>query len=120
MVNGRSLRGLSSGGMKTTTNVACYLAIFVVGLRDQETLTPNFQMLDSIRRDSGSGSEDLARSDRIYSFLQTLQEMRGGARSLARDFQLLVVDNDLPAGFGGAFNVMQIDPSSPLVRKPPR
>jgi hypothetical protein len=118
VVNGRTLRDLSSGGMKTTTNVAYYLAIFVFGLRDRETLTPSFQMLDSIRKDSGSGSEDLARSDRIYGYLQTLQEMRGGVGSLARDFQLFVVDNDLPAGFGSAFNVLRIDPSSPLVKKP--
>lgn len=116
LVNGLSLRKLSSGGMKTTTNVAYYLAVFVTGLRDRDVLTPNFLILDSIRKDSGAGNQDLARSDRIYAYLQTLQELRGGAQSLARDFQLIVVDNDLPAKFERTFNTMRIDPGSPLVR----
>lgn len=116
LVNGLSLRKLSSGGMKTTTNVAYYLAVFVTGLRDGDTLTPSFLMLDSIRKDSGSGVQDLARSDRIYSYLQALQGLRVGSTALARDFQLLVVDNDLPSDFESAFNTMRIDPSSPLVQ----
>jgi len=116
LVNGLSLRKLSSGGMKTTTNIAYYLAVFVIGLRDRAISTPNFLMLDSIRKDSGSGNQDLARSDRIYSYLQTLQELRGGSQSLARDFQLIVVDNDLPQNFERTFNTLRIDPSSPLVR----
>lgn len=86
LVNGLSLRELSSGGMKTTTNVAYYLAVYVTGLRDREVLTPNFLMLDSIRKASGAGKQDLARSDRIYTYLQTLQELRGGSQPLARDF----------------------------------
>lgn len=117
LVNGLSLRNLSSGGMKTTTNVAYYLAVFVTGLRDREVLTPSFLMLDSIRKDSGSGFQDLARSDRIYSYLRTLQELRGGGpQALARNFQLLVVDNDLPSKFEREFHTLRIDPESPLVR----
>ncbi len=116
LVNGLGLKRISSGGMKTTTNVAYYLAVFVTGLRESDTLTPSFLMLDSIRKDSGSGAEDLARSDRIYSYLQTLQELRVGSTPLARDFQLFVVDNDLPSDFERTFNTMRIDPNSPLVR----
>lgn len=116
LVNGLSLRKLSSGGMKTTTNVAYYLAVYVTGLRDREVLTPNFLMLDSIRKASGAGKQDLARSDRIYAYLQTLQELRGGSQPLARDFQLIVVDNDLPTKFEGTFNILRIDPSTPLVQ----
>ena len=41
-VNGVSLKGLSSGGMKTTTNVAYYLANLVTALRDRAILTPSF------------------------------------------------------------------------------
>jgi cell division septation protein DedD len=115
LVNGLGRRAISSGGMKTTTNVAYYLAIFALGLRDSEVLTPSFLMLDSIRKDSGAGDRDLARSDRIYSYLRTLQELRTSTPA-ARDFQLLVVDNDLPADFERTFNTMRIDPDSPLVR----
>jgi len=116
LVNGLGLKAISSGGMKTTTNVAYYLAVFGLGLRDSEVLTPSFLMLDSIRKDSGSGVQDLARSDRIYAYLRTLQELRGSSTPVGRDFQLLVVDNDLPSAFEKTFNTMRIDPGSPLVR----
>jgi AAA domain-containing protein len=115
MVNGQKLRELSSGGMKATTNVAYYLASFVTALRDHDILTPSFLMLDSIRKDYGGGEKDLARSDRIYRYLQTLQEMRTQG-PLPRDFQLIVVDNDLPDAFEGAFNTILIDPDRPLIR----
>ena len=72
--------------MKTTTNVAYYPAVLVTALRDQDVLVPGFLMLDTIRKASGAGDEDLARSDRIYGYLQTLQEMRKPPRPLPRDF----------------------------------
>lgn len=116
VVNGLSLRDLSSGGMKTTTNVAYYLAVFVTALRDQEILLPSFLMLDSIRKASGAGKEDLARSERIYAYLQTLQELRRPPRPLPRDFQLIVVDNDMPQQFESRFNTIRIDIQNPLIR----
>ncbi len=116
VVNGLSLRALSSGGMKTTTNVAYYLAVFVTALRDQEILPPSFLMLDSIRKASGAGKEDLARSERIYGYLQTLQELRRPPRPLPRDFQLIVVDNDMPKQFESHFNMIHIDIQNPLIR----
>jgi uncharacterized Zn finger protein (UPF0148 family) len=116
IVNGLSLRELSSGGMKTTTNVAYYLAVFVTALRDQEILLPSFLMLDSIRKASGAGKEDLARSERIYTYLQTLQELRHPPRPLPRDFQLIVVDNDMPKQFESHFNTIRIDIQNPLIR----
>lgn len=116
VVNGRSLRELSSGGMKTTTNVAYYLAVLVSALRDQGVLVPGFLMLDSIRKASGAGKEDLARSDRIYGYLQTLQEMRKPPMPLPRDFQLIVVDNDMPKQFEARFNTIRIDLQNPLIR----
>jgi len=116
VVNGQSLRELSSGGMKTTTNVAYYLAVLVTALRDEGVLVPGFLMLDSIRKASGAGKEDLARSDRIYGYLQTLQEMRKPPRPLPRDFQLIVVDNDMPKQFETRFNTIRIDVQNPLIK----
>jgi hypothetical protein len=52
LVNGRSLRQLSSGGMKASTNIAYYLAFFVTSLRDPALLGPSFLMLDGIARTS--------------------------------------------------------------------
>jgi hypothetical protein len=115
-VNGVSLKALSSGGMKTTTNVAYYLANLVTALRDREILTPSFLILDSIRKDSGSEGRDLVRAEHIYKYLRTLQDSRNNPGALAADFQLIVVDNDLPREFETAFNVMRIDPDNPLIR----
>jgi hypothetical protein len=114
-VNGRSLRDLSSGGMKATANVAYYMAILVTALRDREVLTPRFLMLDSIRKDYGGGEKDLARAERIYDYLRTLQDMQHTPGALAADFQLIVVDNDLPKPFETAFNTIPIDPDRPLI-----
>jgi predicted nucleic acid-binding Zn-ribbon protein len=116
-VNDVSLRGLSSGGMKTTTNVAYYLANLVTALRDREILTPTLLMLDSIRKDSGSEGRDLVRAEHIYGYLRTLQDSRNNPGALAADFQLIVVDNDLPKEFESAFNVLRIDPDHPLIRR---
>jgi predicted nucleic acid-binding Zn-ribbon protein len=115
-VNGVSLKALSSGGMKTTTNVAYYLANLATALRDREILTPSFLMLDSIRKDSGSEGRDLVRAEHIYSYLRTLQVSRNNPGALAADFQLIVVDNDLPKEFETAFNVLRVDPDNPLIR----
>ena len=115
-VNGRSLRELSSGGMKATTNVAYYLAILVIAQRDRDVLTPSFLMLDSIRKDYGAGEKDLARAERIYGYLRGLQDARNQPGALAADFQLIVVDNDLPDEFEKAFNTILIDPDRPLIR----
>lgn len=115
-VNGVSLKALSSGGMKTTTNVAYYLANLVTALRDREILTPSFLILDSIRKDSGSEGRDLVRAEHIYTYLRTLQDSRNNPGALAADFQLIVVDNDLPKKFESAFNVLRIDPDHPLIR----
>lgn len=115
-VNNRSLTELSSGGMKTTTNVAYYLANMVTALRDSGILTPRFLMLDSIRKASGRETRDLARAEHIYAYLRTLQESRKNPGALGADFQLFVVDNDLPAQYKRAFNVLRIDPDQPLVR----
>ena len=68
VVNGRTLRQLSSGGMKTTTNVAYYLANVAMAVRDRQILTPSFMMLDSIRKASGAERDDLVRAEHIYSY----------------------------------------------------
>lgn len=115
-VNHRSLTELSSGGMKTTTNVAYYLANMVTALRDSGILTPSFLMLDSIRKASGRETRDLARAEHIYAYLRTLQDSRNNPGALAADFQLFVIDNDLPTQYARAFNVLRIDPDHPLVR----
>lgn len=115
-VNGRGLRDLSSGGMKATTNVAYYMALLVTALRDRDILMPNFLLLDSIRKDYGGGEKDLARSERIYDYLRTLQSMRTTQGAVSADFQLIVVDNDLPKSFESVFNTIPIDPDRPLIR----
>ncbi len=116
VVNGRTLKQLSSGGMKTTTNVAYYLANLAMAIRDRDLLSPSFMMLDSIRKASGAERDDVARAEHIYSYLQTLHASRNQPGALRGDFQLIVADNDLPPQFERDFHVLRIDPEHPLVR----
>ena len=60
--------------------------------------------------------KDLARADRIYEYIRTLDDARKIPGALGADFQLIVVDNDLPRRFGQVFNTLHIDPDNPLIR----
>jgi hypothetical protein len=102
--------------MKATTNVAYHLAILVTARRDREILTPNFLILDGFRKDMGGDEKDLARADRIYEYLRTLQDARKIPGALGADFQLIVVDNDLPHRFRQAFTPSTLTPDRPLIR----
>ncbi len=112
MVDDQSLDELSSGGMKATVNLAYYLSNLVFALREPDAVMPRFLMIDGLRKDFGSGREDLARAEHIYEFFEIRQRMMSGPP--ARPFQLLIVDNDLPASQGN-FNVLQLDYESPLI-----
>ena len=79
-------------------------------------LTPTFLMLDSFRKASGGEEQDVARAEHIYRYLETLQLSRNNPGALAADFQLVIVDNDLPSSYARAFNVIRIDPQHPLVQ----
>jgi hypothetical protein len=56
----------------------------------------------------------LARSGSIATC--ALQDARRQPGALAADFQLIVVDNDLPREFDKDFNTILIDPDRPLIR----
>jgi hypothetical protein len=58
----------------------------------------------------------MARADRIYRSLLTLEESRRRAAALIRDFQVIVVDNDLPPGYGNKFNKIELSVEEPLVK----
>lgn len=117
VVNGRTLKQLSSGGMKTTTNVAYYLANLAMAVRDRAILTPSFMMLDSIRKASGAERDDVVRAEHIYSYLRRLHTSRNQPGALRGNFQLIVADNDLPQQFERDFHVLRIDPEHPLIRE---
>jgi hypothetical protein len=116
VVNGRTLKQISSGGMKTTTNVAYYLANLAMAVRDRAILTPSFMMLDSIRKASGAERDDVVRAEHIYSYLRRLHASRNQPGALRGNFQLIVADNDLPQQFERDFHVLRIDPEHPLIR----
>lgn len=116
IVDGQTLNELSSGGMKATVNLAYYLSNLVFSLRDRSSHMPRFLMIDGLRKDFGAGEQDLARADSIYRFLLTQQRTMTGP--VAATFQMLVVDNDLPAGYSSQFNVLELDYQSPLISDP--
>jgi hypothetical protein len=124
IVDGQTLPELSSGGMKATVNLAYYLSHLVFALREPTAVTPRFLMIDGLRKDFGAGAKDLARADMIYRVLLTQQDAMKGPPP--RHFQMLVVDNDLPAGVGERVHRIELDYETPLIsdesltrRRPP-
>ncbi len=89
VVNGQSPEELLSGGMRTIVNDAYHLAGLTHTLTHQ-TLLPSFLIIDSPRKNLGSGPDDTAISFQIYRHFQRL------AGAYGDNFQLIVADNDVP------------------------
>lgn len=96
IVNGRSFEELSSGGMKTLVNDAYHLASLRYALAYADSLLPLIQVIDSPRKNLGSGPEDRVLSTNLYRRIRALQDAFGDT------FQIIIADNDVPeiaAGF---------------------
>jgi len=119
VVNGGSLQELSSGGMKTMVNVAYYLANLTYAIANVDSRLPRFMIIDSPRKNFGSGTADREHAAKIYERILTLQDVaQTRVGGLARPFQLIVADNDLPERFArrlGARRVLRLSYDSPLI-----
>ena len=91
IVNGRSFEELSSGGMKTLVNDAYHFAALRYALVYADSLMPLLQIIDSPRKNLGSGPEDRALTENLYRRVRALQDAFGAT------FQMIVADNDAPA-----------------------
>lgn len=89
-VNGRTFEELSSGGMKTLVNDAYHLASLRYTLTHDDSLLPLLQVIDSPRKNFGSGRDDQVLSENLYRRIRALADTFGNR------FQLIVADNDAP------------------------
>src|SRR6266508_100188 len=89
VVNGQNPEDLLSGGMRTIVNDAYHLAGLTYTLT-HPTLLPPLLIIDSPRKNLGSGPDDTAISFQIYRHFQRL------AGAYGDNFQLIVADNDVP------------------------
>lgn len=97
------------GGTKTIVNVAYHLTLLAYALQNGDTLLPELLILDSPRKNLGSGQEDQQLSARIYRRLQTLID------TYPTRLQILVADNDLPRGAAQGWHKLHFDYDHPFV-----
>lgn len=108
VVNGQSFDALGSGGMKTLVNDAYHLANLTYALSQRDSLLPLFLVIDSPRKNLGSGVQDSQISLSIYRRFRTLADAYQGR------FQLIVADNNVPE-VGQEFVRLSFDYERPLI-----
>ncbi len=109
IVNGTSIEGLSSGGMKMMTNVAYHLALLTFGLGPDPTHIPNLLIIDSPRKNLGAEDEDQQHARRFYDWITTL------TKAYSKPFQVIVADNDPPPSRIEAHRI-ELSYDEPLIR----
>ncbi|MFJ5123025.1 hypothetical protein [Kitasatospora sp. NPDC088548] len=86
-------------------------ALLVTGATDLPTLL----VIDSPRKNVGYGTDDQQLISRFYAhFLEHITAVRQGA-TVVRPSQVIIVDNDLPAGFRDRLHVIELSRENPLV-----
>jgi hypothetical protein len=99
-----------SAGVKTMINDAYYLANLMTALQQpREIHLPGFLIIDSPRKNFGSGTKDPAAGNRIYSTVDALRGAYGDR------LQMLIADNDLPKEWHKPFRVITLSYEQPLI-----
>jgi hypothetical protein len=101
-------------------NVAYYLANLSYAIANVDSRLPRFMIIDSPRKNFGSGTADREHAGRIYERILSMQQVsQMGAAALARPFQLIVADNDVPERFArqiGRGRIHRLSYESPLIQ----
>lgn len=90
VVNGVDIKKLGSGGMKMMSTVAYHLAILTYGLANRIATVPDLLIIDSPRKNLGSGLEDQEHATAFYRWLAAI------TAEYADRFQIIICDNDDP------------------------
>jgi rubrerythrin len=107
IVNGRTFGQLSSGGLRTLTNLAHALAHHRAA-HEQGLGLPGFLLIDAIQKNVGRDEYDTQRVEAVFRELVTL-----GAE-LGEDLQVIVAANDVPA-FAEGHVVLRLSEEDRLV-----
>ncbi|WP_243788821.1 hypothetical protein [Saccharopolyspora gloriosae] len=95
------------GGSRTAVSVAYSLALLLCALEDPRVELPTFLILDSPQKNLGHNPHDQDLAERMYRWLTDYLSLRHeviGARY--GEFQLIVVDNDIPSSVRSDFDVI--------------
>ncbi|MFE2753995.1 hypothetical protein ACFXGA_18555 [Actinosynnema sp. NPDC059335] len=86
------------GGSRTAVSVAYSLALLLYALEDPEGFhLPHLLILDSPQKNFGRNSHDQGLATRMYDWLTTyLTDRRESLGGRYHDFQLIIVDNNIP------------------------
>lgn len=86
------------GGSRTAVSVAYSLALLLCALEDPRVELPTFLILDSPQKNLGHNRHDQDLAERIYRWLTDYLLLRREAvGERYGEFQLIVVDNDIPS-----------------------
>lgn len=111
--------GQRGGGSRTAVSVAYSLALLLYALEDPESFhLPHLLILDSPQKNFGRNNHDQGLAARMYDWLTGYLKHRieaiGGRY---RDFQLIIVDNNIPDSARRQFSpVVRFDDNSGFVR----
>ncbi len=110
VVNGLPFEDLTagSGGLPTLVNGAYHLAGLIFSILRKESLIPRFLIIDSPRKNLGAKRDDKNANAQVYRHYRMLSGTYGD------NFQLIVVDNEVPSGFAD-FVELTLSYDAPLI-----
>lgn len=96
------------GGSRTAVSVAYSLALLLHAMEDTRSKLPTLLILDSPQKNLGNNSHDQQLAERIYGWIASyISDQRDTYGDRYNEYQLIVVDNDIPADVLDRFDVIQ-------------
>lgn len=103
------------GGARAAVSIAYSLALLTYAREQEDAKLPAFLMVDSPQKNLGSNQEDKALSHRVYErFIDYMNELN--AERYQRPFQVIIVDNDIPADIARRIKVVKFNRGNGFIR----
>jgi hypothetical protein len=103
------------GGARAAVSVAYSLALLTYVREQKDAKLPAFLMVDSPQKNLGSNQEDKALSRRVYQrFIDYMSEL--DTERYKRPFQVIIVDNDIPADIARRVKVVNFKRGNGFIR----
>lgn len=104
------------GGARAAVSIAYSLMLLTYTREQDDAKLPAFLMVDSPQKNLGSNEDDMALSRRVYQrFIDYMGELDANKR-FQRPFQLIIVDNDIPADIARQMKVVHFRRGSGFIR----
>lgn len=104
------------GGARAAVSIAYSLTLLTYTREQEDARLPAFLMVDSPQKNLGSNQDDKALSRRVYQrFIDYMGELDASKR-FQRPFQLIIVDNDIPADIARRMKVVRFNRGNGFIR----